>query len=197
MTCNKLKFNDEKKKKNPTPEAITAGTRLRSSVCFLWWAPQSWWSWDSFQTIWKQSWCLAWFKSDNEQAGEQSLPHELSRNVDWASLDHFLTEKATMHLVCSWTLNKLHYWNFLLVSDMSKTVQQNLCTKRNAEIMLHLFSKNYTGFQLNKEQISKLQNKLIDTSTTLYPLTYQPGLLLIHLPDHSDPVLLNSCLLPG
>ena len=48
-----------------------------------------------------------------------------------------------------------------------------------------------------KNRFKKLQRSLTDTSTTLYPLTCQLGLLLIHLPDHSDPILLNSCLLTG
>ena len=199
MACKKLKLNDDK------TEAMTVETRFRSSV--------------SCDQQLKVCDYKIPFKPLVKRHGvfldsSLTMSKQVSNLCRTAYLEirslgiirPFLTKKAITQPVCSRILNRLDYCNSLLAGTTSEQMsriqrvqnsEQNSYSKRNAEIMLHLFLKNYTGFQSNKEQISKLQHQLTDMSTKLNFFTCQPGLLLIHLLNHSDPVLLNSCLLPG
>ena len=107
-------LNDDK------TEPVITGTDLRSGVSC---GEQSWWSWDSFQSICKKFWCLSWFKS---------VARPIWKCVNQASLDQFWL-KSQPHNLSALTASTT------AVSFLSKTMQQNSYSKRNTEIFLHLF----------------------------------------------------------
>ena len=82
-----------------------------------------------------------------------------------SSIRHLLTRKATVQLMCSFVLNRLNYWNSLLIDITSdqvyglpqkiKTMQQKSFFAKVDMSVLNHFSKRFTGSQSKKRYFSR------------------------------------------
>ena len=160
MTCNKLKLNDDK------TEAMTVGTRFRSSV-----SCGEHFKFGDYEIPFKPfvKSLYVFFYSNltmSKQVGNlcRTAYLEICR---LGIIRPFLTEKATMQIVCPRILNRLDYCNSLpagttseqmsCIQRVQKSAAKLILKKKRRDHATPLL-KNYTGFQSNKEQILKLQH---------------------------------------
>ena len=160
MTCNKRKLNDDK------TEAMTVGTRFRSSV-----SCGEHFKFGDYEIPFKPfvKSLYVFFYSNltmSKQVGNlcRTAYLEICR---LGIIRPFLTEKATTQIVCCRILNRHDYCNSLLAGTTSEQMSRiqrfqnsaaKLILKKRRRDHATPLLKNYTGFQLNKEQILKLQH---------------------------------------